>query len=169
MLTVGRAGNLHWSTNGEAIGSIGIRTEADRVTLNYRMQQGGAEWQDMNYPIHLAWTPCHLGGRRTWFQCPAAGCNRRVGVLYLGSAGIFACRHCYGLAYACQRESQSNRAIRRADKTRERLGWNPGILNGEGDKPERMHWSTYQRLCARHDTFATQSFAGMAKRLGLSL
>ena len=36
------------------------------------------------------------------FICPAAGCGRRVAILYRG--GIFACRHCYRLAYASSRE-----------------------------------------------------------------
>src|ERR1700730_635478 len=62
------------------------------------------------------------------FFCPAAGCGRRVAILYGG--GIFACRRRYRLAYASSREEAGGRATRRADSLRARLGWEPGILNG---------------------------------------
>ena len=67
----------------------------------------------------------HLGGRRAWFLCPAKGCGRRVAILFGGS--IFACRHCHKLAYECQREPDDDRAARRADTIRRRLGWGAGI------------------------------------------
>ena len=85
--------------------------------------------------------------------------------LYGGS--IFACRHCHNLAYECQRETDDDRAARRADTIRRRLGWEPGILNGEGWKPKGMHWRTYERLKAVHDAHVNVSLAGMAQRLGL--
>lgn len=49
----------------------------------------------------------------------------------------------------------SNRATRRADRLRERLGWEPGILNGTGDKPKGMHWRTSERLKASHNAPST--------------
>ena len=80
--------------------------------------------------MRIVRTPCNLGGSRAWFICPAVGCGRRVAILYGG--GIFACRHCYQLAYASAREDVCDRAARRADRLRARLGWEPGILNGNG-------------------------------------
>ena len=116
----------------------------------------------------LDWTPCNLGGQRPWFRCPARGCGRRVAILYGGA--IFACRHCYRLAYPSQRETADDRAARRADSIRERLGWEPGILNGPGLKPKGMHWRTFKRLKAEHDAFVAESLAGMMteieRRLG---
>lgn len=165
LLTPGRAFGWHWTVNGEEVASIQMRTEADRVILNYRSRSNGGEWQPMEYPVYLEWTPCHLGGRRAWFLCPARGCGRRVAILFGGS--IFACRHCHKLAYECQRESVDDRAARRADTIRRRLGWQPGILNGEGWKPRGMHWRTYERLKAAHDAHVNVSLAGMAQRLGL--
>jgi hypothetical protein len=107
------------------------------------------------------------GGERAWFLCPAEGCGRRVARLYVGGAGIFACRYCYGLAYACQRESADDRGARRADKIRDRLGWEPGILNGPGGKPKGMHWRTFDRLTAQHEAFVGISLAWMATPLRL--
>ena len=114
--------------------------------------------------VGLAWTECTLGGRRAWLLCPARGCGRRVALLYIGGSGIFACRHCYKLAYASQRETGDDRAARRADRIRDRLGWEAGILNGEGDKPKGMHWRTFNRLHAEHNDFVNASLAGMMQR-----
>jgi len=88
-----------------------------------------------------------------------------VAILFGGS--IFACRHCHKLAYQCQRETDDDRAMRRAETIRRRLGWEPGILNGEGGKPKGMYWRTFERLKAEHDAFVGVSLAGMAQRLGL--
>ncbi len=167
LLTPGQAFGWNWSRHGEVVASIRVRTEADRVVLNYRHRnRGEEEWQDESYPVHLDWTPCHLGGQRPWFLCPARGCGRRVAILYGG--GIFACRHCYQLAYDSQREVPYDRAARRADKIREKLDWEPGILNGNGwGKPKGMHWNTFERLTTQHDAFVSMSLAGMAQRFNL--
>jgi hypothetical protein len=165
LLTAGHPFSLNWSRNGEAVASIQARAEGDRVTLIYRHKSGGDDWQAREYPVRLEWTVCTLGGRRVWFLCPANGCGRRVALLYLGGAGIFACRHCYRLVYACQRETADDRAARRADRIRDRLGWQAGILNHSGGKPKGMHWSTFERLTAEHDAFVGVSLAGTIKRL----
>jgi hypothetical protein len=88
-----------------------------------------------------------------------------VAILYGGV--IFACRHCYSLAYASQRENPGNRAVRRADRIRERLGWEPGILNSNGSKPKGMHWRTFERLKAEHDAFVGVALTGIVKQMGL--
>lgn len=166
LLMAGRSSDVNWSRNGKKEAAISVMAESDRVILTYRHQRDGSDWKDQNYPVRLAWTPCNYGGARAWFVCPAQGCGRRVAKLFLGGS-IFACRHCYQLAYACQRETADDRASRRADTIRDRLGWVPGILNGNGNKPKGMHWRTFQRLSAEHDAFVGESLAGMAKRFGL--
>ena len=88
--------------------------------------------------------------------------------IFYGDA-IFACRHCYWLAYACQRETADDHAARRADRIRARLGWEPGILNGRGWKPKRMRWGTFERLTAEHDAFVNESLAAVALRLGIRM
>ena len=168
MLRPGASGSLTWSRRGEVVGSIQIQAEPERVRLKYRHKSGGDEWQDQSYPVYLDTTPCHLGGARQWFLCPARGCGRRVAVLYGGT--IFACRHCYQLAYPSQREHFSDRKARRADRIREKLGWEPGILNGTGwGRPKGMHRKTFDRLCREHDTLTNASLASMAQRLGIQI
>jgi hypothetical protein len=164
VLSPGWGGVFTWTRDGETHATIGLRTETDRVILNYRHQCRGSDWRPMEYPVRLDWTPCTFGGRRAWFLCPAHGCGRRVARLYIGGAGIFACRHCYQLAYACQRETADDRATRRADRIRERLGWEPGILNGAGWRPKGMHRCTFERLTTQHDAFVRASLAMMANR-----
>jgi len=156
-----------WSRHGEVVASIQVRTEPGRVILTYRHRSGGSDWQDESYAVYLDWTACHLGGQRPWFLCPGRCCGRRVAILYGGA--IFACRHCYRLAYPSQRETDDDRAARRADRIRERLGWEPGILNGSGLKPKGMHWRTFEKLTAEHDAFVEESLAGMARRFGIKL
>ncbi len=167
LLTPGCAFGWQWSRDGEVVASIQVRVETGRVILSYRHRSGDRDWKDENYPVWLDWTPCNLGGQRPWFRCPARGCGRRVAILYSG--GIFACRHCYRLAYLSQRETWDDRAARRAGRIRKKLGWKPGILNGKGWKPKGMHWRTFDRLTAEHDAFVEQSLAGMVLRLGIKI
>lgn len=139
----------NWLCNGETLASIQVKPEADRVILNYRHRSGGSEWKRLNYPVLVEWTPCYYGGTRAWFRCPAQWCGKRVAKLYLG-AEIFACRHCYQLAYASQRENICQSTKRRIDKIRKQLQWKPGFLNGVGCKPKGMHWRTFYRLSFEH-------------------
>jgi hypothetical protein len=150
LLTPGRSFGWQWTHGTEVAAAIQVRAEEGRVILVYRYRRGGGNWKDENYPVGLDWTPCHLGGQRPWFRCPAQGCGRRAALLYLGGSGIFACRHCYRLAYGCQRETDQYRAFRQADKLRGRLGWPPGISNGTGPRPKYMHWDTYWRLLMQY-------------------
>ncbi len=166
LLTVGRWFPWQWTRNGEAIASINVTVEAGRVLLRYRYRQNGGDWKSLDYPVYLTTTPCTYGGERTWFICPARRCGRRVAILYVYDS-IFACRHCYRLAYRCQRETASDKAARRADTIRRRLGWDVGILNPEGDKPKGMHWRTFERLKVEHDELAGQSLAGIMARFGI--
>ena len=167
LLKPGCSFSWQWTRGGEKIASIGLRTETDRVVLIYRSRSNGDEWQDMNYPVHLAWSGCNYGGQRAWWLCPAVGCGRRVAVLYGGK--VYACRHCHKLAYRTQREQPHDRAGSKADKLRDRLGWEAGILNGNGDKPKGMHWRTFDSLQAAHDAHVNQALVGMSAKLGLAM
>ena len=168
LLRPGLSLTWQWTCNEKTIATIRLQVEADRVVLDYRNQSvhtNGGAWEPMNYAVGLDWTPCALGGQRVWWRCPAVGCGRRVAVLLGGR--VFACRQCNRLAYRSQRETTDDRATRRADAIRRRLGWDAGILNGNGLKPKGMHWRTFERLQREHDAHVSAALAGMAAKLGL--
>lgn len=168
LLTPGRWFNWQWTCNDEVTATISVRVETGRVVLDYRSQthhHNGGQWEPMNYAVDFDWTTCGFGGRRVWWRCPVVGCGRRVAVLYGGR--VFACRQCHRLAYRSQRESDDDRATRRAETIRRRLGWEAGILNGNGLKPKGMHWRTFERLQAEHDAHVNAALGGVAVKLGL--
>lgn len=164
-LKVGQSSDIVWSCNGIETGRIAIHSQADQLTLDYRTRIDSGDWQSMSYPVKLTSTPCHMGGTRQWFLCPVAGCGQRVAILYGGT--VFACRHCHGLAYPSQRETSADRALRRAEHIRERLGWPSGVLNGSGwGKPKGMHQRTYDRLCGEHAELEHRVTLDVLKRFG---
>jgi len=131
-----------------------VRSEAYAVTLTFRSRSSpDSKWEFFNQTVPLAWTKCPFGGKRPWFVCTAYArgryCGRRVAKLYLGGINGFACRHCYGLAYASQQESARYRGISRSRKIRMQLGGTANLLDPFPNKLRRMHWRTYQRLRAR--------------------
>ncbi len=163
LLTPGNIFGWEWYSNKEKVASIIIQTNADRLILKYQHQSEGGPWQPREYPVLVEWTGCNFGGRRAWFHCPLQGCGRRVALLYVGHAGVLACRHCHKLVYACQREGADDRASRRANTIRRQLGWKVGVLNPAGGKPIGMHWRTFERLKAEHHAFASLTLAGLEK------
>ena len=166
LISPGRQINWQWLQNGEQVASIGARVETDQIRLIYSYQRHGEERENLDYPVRLQTTVCHYGGLRYWFTCPAVGCGRRVAVMYLGGK-YFACRHCYRLAYRSQRETDDDRASRKADKIRDKLKWDRGILNTMGGKPKGMHWKTYYRVWREYHKVSDQVLLGISKKLGI--
>lgn len=162
-LKPGTAYGWQWSRHGEIEASINRSVQVDQVTFTYRHRAGGEAWRDVHCTVPLERTPCTYGGTRTWWHCPC--CARRVALLYIGN--MPACRHCYQRSYRCEREGLDDRATRQADKLRDRLGWIPSILNGNGPKPKGMHWRTFERLQARHDALMQTSLMEMSRVLGV--
>lgn len=161
-LAPGAAFSWRWWRNGETVASIDVRVDPAGVRLIYRSRENGGDWQDLDYLVRLERTPCHYGGTRVWFRCPARGCGRRVALLYGGT--IFACRHCYGLAYPVQREDDAFRKARKADKVRRRLGWDAGVFEDFGERPKGMHRRTFDRLASEASALGNASLiAIMAK------
>jgi len=139
-LQPGHAGTLQWSLRGEQVAAVRYESERGQLTLRYRTRIGAGEWQEMQYPVKVEWMPCHFGGQRAWFRCPA--CCRRVAILYL--ARTFVCRHCLRLAYESQREAPHDRALRKAQGIHEMLG-GTGVTLDLVFKPKGMHWRTFYR------------------------
>jgi hypothetical protein len=92
------------------------------VILSYRTRRGGGDWTEQNYSVSLErWSErAAIMVESESGSLSGYGCGRRVAILY--GRKIFACRHCYGLAYPSQGESVSDRADRRAWAIRERCG-----------------------------------------------
>jgi hypothetical protein len=165
-LEPGQLRALSWSRQDIVTATICVQTSESYVTLIYRHRSPGQEWKKENYRVHLDWTRSQQGGRRPWFLCPVPRCRRRVALLYGGA--IFACRHCHNLTYASQREEQFDRAARKADRIREKLGWEQGMLHPKGwRKPKGMHWKTFEELNRNHDFLASTFLTGIASKLGM--
>ena len=153
LLKPGSVFELSWTWRGKAEAAIAVAVTADRVRFVYCNSERGGPWEDVDCTAMLDHTPMHFGGVQTWWRCPC--CHRRAALLYVGRT--MACRHCWNLAYRSERETEEDRALRRAGRIRRRLGWEPGIANGRGTKPKGMHWRTFWKLCAEHDAYANQA------------
>ncbi|MBK6366771.1 MAG: hypothetical protein IPF65_05735 [Polaromonas sp.] len=161
LLVPGNSLSYKWSVNDQQVAGISIRVEFNYgLMLSYRVKSTGEVVEQL---VQSQTSPCHLGGQRRWFTCP--GCNKKVAMLY-APGKYFVCRQCGGLAYATQKEGIGDRASRRADKLRKRLGWEAGILNGSGCRPKGMHKSTYQRLKQHHDDLVHISILDIGCKIG---
>ncbi|MDG2205169.1 MAG: hypothetical protein P8M79_07955 [Alphaproteobacteria bacterium] len=140
-LVAGWAGVWTWTRDGEQFGNAGVRATDDGIVLNYRCRIGDGDWTDHHEPIAVSWEPCRFGGRRPFFHCP--GCTQRV--LFVYARGRYLCRRCHGLTYPSQRERESDRAQRKANRLRGCLGGDPGWQNIPS-RPKGMHRQRYERL-----------------------
>lgn len=159
-LKPGKLSTIGWNIGGRPSGCISVKASEGTLDLDYRKRRGDEEWQQVRYSINLVTTACHMGGVRQWFECPIANCRRRVAILYGGET--FVCRKCRNLAYPSQGISSWERAILKADRLRDRLGWRPGIFNRTAmTKPKGMHWRTFARLVHRYSVLAREGFTGL--------
>lgn len=162
LLLPGSSFSWRWLVNDLQVAGISIRVDDDHgMVISYRMKSSG---EVVEQQVQTQTSPCRFGGERHWFTCPR--CSRRMAVLY-APGRYFACRHCGGLGYATQKEGAGDRASTKADKLRKRLGWEAGILNGDGFKPKGMHWKTYQRLKSQHDALVQVSLHDIGRKFGL--
>ena len=149
LLSAARQFSWSWSLRGDPTGSISVRSEVNVVSLVFHWRGcGDTEWKSVEQRVPIVWTECHLGGQRPWFRCSVSSggryCGRRVALLY-GAGELFACRHCYGLAYDSQQQSRHDRNLSQAQKIRMRLGGSANMLHPFPQKPRGMHWRTYLR------------------------
>lgn len=104
-----QSGKITWSQGGLESGNISYFIEGDETTsvmrLVYTIGAKSGHPVDYDYPVQLTTSKLAWGKLRYWFICPAFGCGRRVGCLYLPAGGkYFACRHCYHLSYQARQE-----------------------------------------------------------------
>jgi hypothetical protein len=152
-----------WSQGGQPTTQIKVKPSVDHLRVVRRFRSASGITTEGESLISVAWTHCHLGGGRPWFLCPTPGCGRRVAVLY--DCGSIACRHCHRLAYPSQRESSSERALRKADRVRRQLNWEPWECSAHGAKPKGMHWKTFRILQTRRAHLMIQALTGANMRL----
>lgn len=143
VLRPGTAFDCEWRSDGLRIASMLVRVGPIGVNLSYRYQSADGASDRLSYWIRLDSTPCHFGGERLWFRCP--GCGKRAARLY-GADRLFTCRRCQNLAYPSQKMSADDRALRRAQAVRTRIGGTANIFNRFPEKPRWMRWRTYWRL-----------------------
>ena len=161
VLMPGLSFSWQWLVNDRKVAGISIRVDWHHsLVLAYRVKSTG---ELVEQRVHTQTSACHLGGERRWFTCPQ--CTKRVAVLY-APGKYFACRNCYGLGFTTQKEGAGDRAASRAEKLRKRLGWEAGILNGNGGRPKGMHLATYERLERRHDALVQVSLHDIALKFG---
>lgn len=148
-LACGWAGGLQWTRAGKKVASISLSAGTDQLHISCRVRIGGGAWEDVAETARIVRASCWFGGARRYFICPGVVngvvCGRRVAKLY-GSGRYFLCRHCYRLTYASQREGSWERMLRRANKIRQRLGGEPGMLRPFPEKPKGMWRRTYEQL-----------------------
>lgn len=144
VFTHGYIGGWQWG-NGKS--SISINTSEKQLTLSY-----GSNGKSFNYPIQIDSTPCNYGGVRYWFKCPR--CNGRVGKLYIDGNLLFECRKCKKLNYATQQDNKLDSTRLVMYRIREKLKWqydSAWMQPWHRIKPKGMHYSTFDKLVARHD------------------
>lgn len=165
-LSPGWSGTLQWTQDGECTAQISLHMEPARLVLSYRFCSHKAEWEDIKEMVPIVRVPCRFGGNRSYFLCPGVingnVCNRRTVKIY-GPSRYFLCRHCYGLAYESQSESDWERGLRRANRIRRRLGGEASMEAPLPDRPKGMWARTYTRL--RDEVFEAESKADASHAL----
>lgn len=136
-----------WRDNWERpTGSVQVVGGDGFVTLVYSVRSSEIEdWQQIEERVFLARVSKPFGGSQAYFLCPR--CNRRVIALALGQR-YFRCRTCVGAAYASSQEGPTDRAMRKANKLKRRLGADPG-LDSFYRRPKHMRQRTFEAIDAR--------------------
>ena len=132
---------VSWRYNGDQIGHLYTHADNHHVELHYPTRTSEGQRHDQRERVPLSWEACRFGGRRPYFDCPK--CGRRA--LHLYGVAQYLCRTCHGLSYPSQRERKIDRAQRKADRIRLRLGGKRGWTRIPV-RPKGMHKQTYERL-----------------------
>ena len=104
-----KAGSIHWSRNGENLGSISIKvctyTESPYLEFDYKCNQ-----QPIKYKVQLVSVLSNLGKGFVWyFVCPKT--NKRCRKLYLADTYFYHRLAFNGCMYECQTQSKHQRVL----------------------------------------------------------
>jgi hypothetical protein len=107
-----KAGSVHWSRNGENIGSISIKVctyyENSFIEFDYKCNQ-----QPVKYTVQLVSALSNLGKGFVWFFiCPRTG--KRCRKLYLADTYFYHRSAFRGCMYEKQTQSKKNRYLNKA-------------------------------------------------------
>lgn len=143
----GSVSHLYWKGSDSAPGpSLKVLGGEDVITLSYAWRRGEQPWQDHEERVALRHHERNFGGTETYFLCPK--CARTVKRLY-GGGVRYLCRHCHNLVHASTQERPGNRATRKNQKLRRRIGAEIGLGDWIGPKPKGMHRKTFEKISAR--------------------
>jgi hypothetical protein len=123
-----------------------LEATAGIAVLAYDIKPLSKNTGPQKYPVRLVATPCRFGSVRWWWVCPQTG--RQVVKLHLPDGGTrFLSREAHRLTYASQREDKYQRAHRRGERIRCKLGGVELAARGSiPSKPPRMRQATYERF-----------------------
>lgn len=140
----GNVSHLYWKgSNGAPGPSLKAIGGEDAITLVYSWRRGEGPWQEHEERVALHHHERHFGGCETYFFCPK--CARTVKRLYAGGVR-YLCRACHNLVHASTQERPGNRATRKNQKLRRKLGAEIGLGDWIGPKPKGMHRKTFERI-----------------------
>jgi long-chain fatty acid transport protein len=113
-LIPGRVGQCQWVRDGVAVGRIGLRAEAGRITLAYRYRNAAGAFEDVCERVRVIRRK-GLAGVSRFFVCPGrragAACRKRVTTLY-STGRYFLCRYCFNAHAPRNRETAARPSIR---------------------------------------------------------
>jgi hypothetical protein len=162
-LRPGAIGNMSWTDMEE--GHVSFSCEPDSLHLSYHGHFFTDDTVQDRHSIPLVWSDCRYGSKRPYFRCTGHKCSNMVEHLY-SHGEAFLCRFCLNLAYPCQNESKGDRAARRANKVRVKLGGSIGVLTPFPVQSKGMHDTTYKRLRSKGVVDGDKAFKYAYNRLG---
>jgi hypothetical protein len=63
-LTGCQYGGWQWTYSDGRKATVGLAGGKDAITLSYRVQVNGQDWQSVEQKVPVRWTPCRFGGER---------------------------------------------------------------------------------------------------------
>ena len=142
----GQRGTVSWKNEHQTETSIAVMGGRRSIELEYKGKpKDGASWSHYRERFGVDWSERHFGGAQAYLTC--RGCSKRARFLYLARFR-FRCRACHGLVHASSQERPGDRATRKNQKLRAKIGAPLGL----GDivlRPKGMHHSTFSKYIER--------------------